>query len=110
MAAKTSHRVTVSPATPEFGVSARSLLEWPLLQQTHLPCPSCGELVELPRTLKQDVRALAATLGGEEAKVAFTIHHPADIPVVTPGDTSDDPVRNAKALDAWRKRKGRKPS
>jgi hypothetical protein len=69
-------------------------------------------MVDIPETLEQDIRTLAAQLGGEDSPILFSIRHPSDVPeVMSPHAVRNkvtDPTRLAHLKDAWQKRKEHK--
>ncbi len=108
----TQHSIDILPGSAQVGVPAHQLLNDPRLKQAQIKCPLCQTMVDIPKTLEQDIRALADQLGGEESPILFRIIHPANIPEVTsPHEVRNkvtDPARYAQLKDVWEKNKGKK--
>ncbi len=101
-----SHRITLKPGTSSLGVPAHQLLEDPRLRQPQIKCPLCETLVDVPKTLEQEIKGLATQLGGEQANILFVIHHPPDIPTTAPIQPIANPERIRQLKEEWKKTQG----
>ncbi|QBD76030.1 hypothetical protein EPA93_08430 [Ktedonosporobacter rubrisoli] len=104
-----SHSISILPGTAQAGVPASQLLNDPRLKGPQIKCPLCQTMVDIPQTLEQDIKALAAQLGGEDPPILFSIRHPANVPeVMSPTAVRrkvTDPARIAHLKEAWQKGK-----
>lgn len=107
-----SHSISIRPGTPEIGVPASQLLNNPHLKLSQIKCPLCETMVDIPKNLEQEIKALATQLGGEESPILLSIQHPGAVPEAMPPhavrNQVTDPVRLAQLKEAWERGKKHK--
>lgn len=100
------YQFNVHPGTATFGSPAQVFLDT-VVRQGRMQYPTTGEWLPTPPHLEQEIRALAARLGGLDAKILIEINAVGDIPPATrKGRPVTDAAERAAAFDLYKKTRG----